>query len=342
MMNSFFKAVRGFLLEYLPKQKCCSANTVRSYRQSLNLFVAYLQKEGQFKLEQIDFEIIDRPLLLNFLEYLEEQRHCSVSSRNQRLMALRSFFKYAGMSDCVQAALYLTVSDIPIKKDAGKTVEFLSEEALSTLLNQPDTLRRAGMRNLFFMILLYDTAARCGELLNLKVRDLRLDGQHPMAYLTGKGNKVRTVPLMKKTVAHCEKYLRKFHGCSENRLDEYVFYTTIHNERKPMSADTVATFMKSYGETAKTICPNIPDRVHPHLLRHTRAMHFYRNGMPLALLSELLGHADPETTKIYAYADTEMKRAAMEKADAKRTYNQESAPIWENDEELILKLSGLK
>jgi site-specific recombinase XerD len=300
-----------------------------------------LREEKQLKLEQIDFNIMDRPLILGFLEHLEIRRNCSVTSRNQRLMALRSFFKYAGMTDCVYAALYLTVGDIPLKKGIVKTVDFLSEEALSTLLSQPDTNRRIGMRNQFFMILLYDTAARCGEILNLKVRDLRLETEHPMVYLTGKGNKMRTVPLMKRTVAHCYRYLEVFHGKVERDLDEYVFYTKNHNRRNPMSADTVAAFMKACGESARVKCHDMPNRVHPHLLRHTRAMHYYRNGMPLALLAELLGHADPETTKIYAYADTEMKRVAMEKADAKRTVDQTPIPIWENNEEMVLKLSGL-
>jgi site-specific recombinase XerD len=341
-MNDFFKATHNFLMEYLPKQKCYSENTVRSYRQVLNLFISYLRDEKQFKLQQINFGMISQPLIQDFLEHLEEKRSCSVSSRNQRLMALRSFFKYAGMTDCVQAALFLSISDIPIKKSTSKIVEFLSETALAVLLNQPDFKKRVGLRNQFFMILMYDTAARCGELLNLKVRDLRINNPYPMVYLTGKGNKTRTVPLMKKTVDHCNRYLREFHDQPEQNFDEYVFYTVIHGEKKPMSADTAAIFMKSYGETAKNICHDIPNRVHPHILRHTRAMHLYRNGMPLALLAEYLGHTDPETTKIYAYSDTEMKRTAMEKADSKRTIEYESVPVWEGNEDLILKLAGLK
>jgi len=341
-MNKFFKTIQKFLLEYLPKQKCLSENTTRSYRQVLNLFISYLRDERQFKLQQIDFEMINQAIIQDFLGHLEERRSCSASSRNQRLMALRSFFKYAGMTDCIQAAQFLSISSIPIKKSPGKIVEFLSEAAMSALLHQPNVKKRPGLRNQFFMVLMYDTAARCGELLNLKVRDLRIDDQYPIVYLTGKGNKPRTVPLMKKTVEHCNRYLREFHNHREQYLDEYVFYTVLHGERKPMSADTAATFMKTYGENAKNMCPDMPSRVHPHILRHTRAMHLYRNGMPLALLSEYLGHADPETTKVYAYSDAEMKRAAMEKADSKRATQHESVPVWEGDEDLILKLVGLK
>jgi integrase len=189
---------------------------------------------------------------------------------------------------------------------------------------------------------MYDTAARCSELLNLRVRDLRLNTRHPIVYLTGKGNKTRSVPLLTKTVEHCKRYLQMFHSDTSANGDEHLFYTIIHSVHHPMSADNAAAFMKKYGETARQVCPEVPTRVHPHQLRHTRAIHFYRDGMPLALLSEYLGHADPETTKIYAYADTEMKRAAMEKAEYLRKGIPAPAPFWENNEEMILKLSGLK
>ena len=109
-----------------------------------------------------------------------------------------------------------------------------------------------------------------------------------------------------------------------------------------MSTDTVEVFVKKYGLKARAICPEIPERVHPHMLRHTRAMHLYRQGMPMMLLSEYLGHANVETTKIYAYADTEMKRAYLSKLDAKSLVEPSAAPIWVNDEEMILKLSGLR
>ena len=108
-----------------------------------------------------------------------------------------------------------------------------------------------------------------------------------------------------------------------------------------MSADVAADFMKQYCASAKQSCSEMPEHVHPHMLRHTRAMHLYRQGMPMMLLSEYLGHASVRTTKIYAYADTEMKRAAIEKADAIRNGAPAPQPVWVDDEDMILKLSGL-
>ena len=124
--------------------------------------------------------------------------------------------------------------------------------------------------------------------------------------------------------------------------DLCLFFTTIHDERHRMSPDAVAQFMKKYGEKARQICPEVPERVHPHQLRHTRAIHLYRDGMPLVLVGEYLGHVNPSTTKVYAYADTEMKRKALEKADAGRSLMADTAPVWKDNEDMILRLSGLK
>jgi site-specific recombinase XerD len=340
-MNDFFNAVRSFLLEYIPYQKCFSENTARSYRQALNLFVLYLRAEQGLSVKQIRFGVINRNVVLNFLDWLETERRCGVNTRNQRLMVLRSFFDYAGTLDCAQIAISETVQNVPVKTAEGKLVSYLSEPALKALLEQPDLSKRTGLRNLFFMVLMYDTAARCCELLNAKVRDLRIRVQHPIAYLHGKGAKTRTVPLLARTIQHYERYLRAFHPDEPLDSEKPLFYTTIHGAQQQMSADTVALFLKKYGEMACRDCPATPSHIHPHMLRHTRAMHLYHQGMPMMLLSEYLGHASEETTKVYAYADTEMKRAAIDKADIVRNDAPPPIPVWVDDEEMILKLSGL-
>jgi site-specific recombinase XerD len=341
-MNDFFKTIRSYLQEYLSKQRCYSENTIKSYRYALNLLVEYLRGEKYLTLSQIDFSIFDRELVLGYLDWLETARHCSASTRNQRLMALHSFFNYAGVLDCAQISLCLEVKEIHVKKAPGRIVEFLSEDALKALLAQPGTKKRTDCRNQFFMTLMYETAARCDELLRMKVCDLRLNTRYPVANLVGKGDKPRSVALLSKAVEHCKQYLQMFHsdpGASEN---DFLFFTVIHGVKHAMSTDNAEAFMKKYGEEARLICPEVPVRVHPHQLRHTRAIHFYRDGMPLALLSEYLGHASVETTKIYAYADTEMKRAAMEKAEHLRKGAPVPEPIWKGDEDMILQLAGLK
>lgn len=341
-MNDFFDTVRHFLLEYLPKQRCLSENTILSYKQTLNLFVSYMQDEQDVSTTKLTFSRIDRDTILGFLTWLETARKCSASTRNQRLMALRSFLEFAGQMDCTQMALYLSACNIPSKESHGRIVEFLTEPSLAALLQQPDPSKPKDLRNLVFMILMYDTAARCSELLNMKVCDLRLDEKHPIAYLHGKGRKTRTVPLLSKTVQHCRKYLRKFHPTANDHGEAPLFFTVIHGAQQKMSPDTVAAFFAKYGSMARSICPEVPEHIHPHMMRHTRAMHLYQSGMPMVLLSQYLGHAQVETTMIYAHADTEMKRAAIQKADAVRGAKPIPDEIWVNNEEMILKLSGLR
>lgn len=340
-MNNFFETIRKFLIVYLPNQRSLSENTIHSYRQALNLFVKFLREVKGYTIAKIQFSVISREMLLGFLDWIETERKCSASTRNQRLMALRAFFDYAGIIDCTQTSLYMDSLNIPLKEEHHKIVEFLSETALEVLLQQPDPAQKKGLRNLTFMILMYDTAARCCELLGMKIKDLRLNAEHSIAYLHGKGGKTRTVPLLPNTVQHCKRYLKKFHPGEPADSEKYLFYTTIHGTQNRMSHDNAADFIEKYGIMAAKKCAEMPNHLHPHMLRHTRAMHLYRNGMPLELLSQFLGHASIETTRIYAYADTEMKRAALEKIDFKDSYVKASTAIWEDDEDMILKLSGL-
>ncbi|MEB3102871.1 tyrosine-type recombinase/integrase [Ferviditalea candida] len=340
--DAFFKLIRNFLTIYLPKQKCYSLNTIKSYKEALNLLLDYLQTEKQIPLLRITFELLDSTTIGRFLDWLEEVRGCSVSTRNQRLMALKSFFKYAAMMDSSQIAAHAELAKVATKKAPSSIVEFLTEKALKILLEQPSTHSRCGIRDRFFMILMYDTAARCQEMLDLRLKDIQLQPKNSIAYLTGKGGKMRVVPLMDKTVEHCRYYLDNFHPSGIGSADDYLFYTTIHGKQNQMSPDNVASFMKRYGKLAKEGCSEVPENVHPHQLRHTRAIHLYRGGMPLALLSEFLGHADLATTQIYAYADTEMKRAAIQKVDGMNQLTPREQPVWLDDDEMIRKLYGLK
>jgi site-specific recombinase XerD len=341
-MTDFFETVQSYMNNYLPKQKCVSASTHKSHKNTLNLFISYLRKVKMMKIDNITFESINRQVILDFLQWLTEVRGASQLTRTQRLSVLRTFFGYAGELDCTNIALEQQIKKIPMGRHKGKIVEYLSEKALKTLLEQPDTKRRNGQRDRFFMSLLYDTGARVSEILGLKICDIKIDTEHPVAYLNGKFDKVRSVPIMPKTVEHCRGYMRIFHPNVEPTSTEFLFYTNLHDERHKLSAAAVGKFMKKYGESAKLVCPEIPERVHPHQLRHTRAIHLYRNGFPLVLVGEYLGHVNPATTKIYAYADSEMKRKALVKADAVHGIASDETAVWEGNEDMILQLVGLK
>lgn len=341
---SFYRMVRDFLTVYLPKQRGASPNTAKSYKEALNIFIDYVGMVHGRPLAEISFACISRPLVDSFLMWLETERGYSVNSRNQRMSAVKSFFRYAAEKDKTLMSLYLDVEAIPKKKDARvHEIEFFSEPALETILAQPDRNKKNGQRDLFFMILMYDTGARAQEMLDLRLGDIRLEGNSPYVIITGKGAKTRHVPIMEKTGRHLESYRRRFHAAGN--ADEYLFYIDRKNIRSQMSIDNVEKFVARYGRMAHEISPDVPEHLYPHMWRHSRAMHLYRNGMPLPLVAEWLGHAKIDTTRMfYANADTSMKKEAIDKAtsDINPLFSDEYDIDWEDDEELLKKLYGLK
>jgi integrase/recombinase XerD len=338
--DTFFKLVRSFLTVHLPKNRCYSPNTVKAYRDAINLFRKFLQEEKDIPFTKISFAMIDHELVYEFMESLQTKRNCSVSTRNQRLAALKSFLHYCAIEEPALTAIYLDIQEIPSLRDIKKGISYLSQNALKELLAQPDADTRIGLRNRFLMILMYDTGGRIQEILDLRIKDFCLEFDTPLVYLTGKGNKVRAVPLMYKTIQHLMEYLRVFHPQHLQNGDDYLFYTVIRGQKSAMSPDNVSVFIKKYANQAKERCPEIPDNVHAHLFRHSRAMHLYQAGIPLSYIKDFLGHVSATTTSIYASADTTMIKEALEKAALKGNATSE-LPVWEGNEDLIIKLCGL-
>lgn len=339
----FFQFIRDFLTIYLPKQKGCSHNTVKAYRNALNLLFVYLKKNENLKLSEVSFGKISRQRVEDYLDWLESVRNCSISTRNHRLSSIRSFYKYAADRDITIAARSIEFENIPIKKTMkGQQVKYFEEDALKSILRQPDTGTKKGIRNLFYLILMYDTAARNQEILDLKVNDIHVSAKESYVVISGKGRKTRIVPLMQKTIEHYNNYLRIYHDGKIS--DDLLFYVVQKGRRQVMSCDNVEKFIKKYGKTARKQNSKVPENLHPHLFRHSRAMHLYRGGMPLPLLSEWLGHAQLETTMIYAYADTKMKRDAIEKATSSISplKHGQTVTSWQDDDELIKRLYGLE
>ena len=339
----FFKLLRDFLMVYLGDQKAVSPNTIKSYRESLNLLLNYICEKNRINLGKLSFEHFSREAVEGFLDYLEKIRQSSVSTRNHRLACIRSFIKYAGTRDVGLQAYVNELNSIPLKKETKSAfLPYFSEAALKTILEQPDTRKKKNLRDLFFMILMYDTGARNQELLDLRLKDIHFEGKSPYVIITGKGGKTRLVPVMPKTVEHFKKYVAVFHP--GHISGDHLFYIERNKKRYAMSPDNTERFIRKYAIAAHSINPEVPISLHPHMFRHSRSMHLYRSGMPLVLLAEWLGHAQITTTLIYANADTEMKRKAIEKATSKLNplLSGETACLeWEDDEALIRRLYGL-
>lgn len=338
-----FELIREYLAVYLPLQKTVSSNTVKSYRETMNLYLEFLCVYSRQSLKDLSFNDISNDSINGFLEWLEKERHCGLTTLNQRLSVIRAFLKYVGMKEPVYNDYYLSAGQVARRKTEKKlTVDNFSEAALDAILRQPKPRTMKGHRNLFYMILLYDTGARDSEILNLFPKDVVVDTGSPYVIIHGKGKKIRLIPIMKETVQHYKSYMSRFHCGTMDNIP--LFYTEIHGNKHPMSDDNVARFIKKYALQAQNSCPEVPDRVTPHMFRHSRALNLYRKGVPLPLISEWLGHSNLETTLIYAYADIEMKRVAIEKATAANhpLRNVQEFNGAELDDDTLKRLYGLK
>lgn len=341
--QQFYRLIRDFLTVYLPRQRAASPNTIKAYKDTLNIFLDYLKQERMLQMQKIRFQCITKKDVEDFLEWLEQERKNSVASRNQRLSGLKSFYKYAASKDRTLMIHYQEMLDIPKKKQPkGHEIEFFNESALQSILGEPDTKKKNGYRDLIFLLSLYDTAARVQELLDVCLQDVYIDGGSPYIRIVGKGRKTRLVPIMNKTTEHLQEYISRYHDNSSGT--DFLFYIMRKESRTAMSSDNVEKFTKKYGRQAREKNREVPEHLFPHMFRHSRAMHLYRNGMPLPLLAEWLGHSQMETTiTYYANADTKMKKDAIEKATTGlNPLFQDNPDIhWEDDDEMIKKLYGL-
>ena len=341
--KSLFSLIHDYLKIYLPKQRNVSPNTIRSYRKALEELLDYIKECEQIPLGQVTFEHLTIDMVLSFLEYLEMEKGCSIPTRNTRFSAIRAFMNYAADHDVALVDKLNKLKKVPFKKtDSRVTVDYMSMAAITAILEQPDANTPKGLRDRFFMILLYDTGARVQEILDIRLCDLQLD-RLPKVTLFGKGRKTRVVPLMEKTVQHLKKYLLVFHA--ETTVDSPLFYSITHGEKHPLTSRMAQYILQKYGEQARDICQDIPKKVHPHLFRHSRAMHLYQEGMDLTLVSQWLGHSQLETTQIYAHADTEHKRKAIAAATPQDNplYSKLNSALYTvTDEDTLKKLTGLR
>ena len=334
--TDFARYLTDFLSDYLRVQKNVSKNTLYAYRDTFKLLLKYCQQVKGIAIERISIDLLTAELIKGFLNWLEQERKCSASTRNQRLAAIRSFFRYMQAEEPAGIHHFQRVISIPVKKVEKKVLEHLSPEAMKLILEQPDKNSGRGRRDLTLLSLLYDTGARVQELIDIKVNDVTLDPP-PVISLTGKGNKGRRVPLMKNTVLLLERYLLE-NNLNEQWKNQYPLFT--NNQNNKLTRKGIAYILDKYVKMASKPSKTVPDRVAPHALRHSKAMHLLQAGVNLIYIRDFLGHVDLKTTEIYARTDTETKRKAIEGAYPDIVTSQ--LPDWSKDKKLLAWLSELK
>lgn len=332
--TDFSRYITCFLSEYLPAQKNVSRNTIKSYRDTFKLLLLFCEEDGLLA-EKVTMQKLSADLMRRFLLWLETERKNSISTRNLRLTAIHSFFRYAQSESPQNLYHYQQVLAIPVKKKRQSIVEHLSPDGIKTLLSQPDKGTTKGRRDLALMSLMYDSGARVQEIIDLTVKDFTI-GSNPVLVLTGKGNKVRRVPIMKNTSTILEKYI------SESKLDlphktEYPLFS--NNQHNKLTKEGVAYIIGKYANAAHEVSNKVPTKVKCHMLRHSKAVHLLQAGVNLIYIRDFLGHSDVKTTEIYARADIELKRKALENAYPELVDS--NLPDWNENSDLMEWLSEL-
>ena len=319
MNKDFPYYLTKFLKEYIILERNLSDNTKRSYRNTFQILIDFLVNEKNYKITDITFAKVTKENITDFLNYLEEERHNSIRTRNQRLACIKSFYQFCLIDEVENISNIRKILAIKAKKFSKKIIDYLTEDELKELLESVDVSTIKGRRNFILLVLLYDTAARASEIIKLKVEDIHLEEKYVI--LDGKGKKERIVPIMEKTVNILKGYLK------ENNI-KYGYL---------LGSEHTYEMIKYIFKKIKNIydCKNIT----PHTMRHTRAIHLLSAGVSIIYLRDLLGHESIATTEQYAKVLEEDKFDAIRNASPTNVSNELND--WTDDQDLLAQLLSL-
>lgn len=301
-----------YITEFLPSIRGLAENSILAYRDTFVLFINYLKECKKLIVENLSMSFISYDIIIEFCKWLEEKHHYSISSRNHRFMIIRGFIKWLSMENPEYIKLSEQIYDVKLKKAPIQNMPYMSIDEMQILLKQPDSSTKIGIRDLAMLILTYDAGARVSEIINLKFRNIRFDAP-ALLQITGKGNKIRTVPLMNQTLKYLKEYMKRWNIDYNNVQNEYVFNT---NQKAPFSRQGFQYVLSKYVSKAKNENPTMFQiNITPHTLRHSKAMHLLQAGTNIVYIRDILGHSNLDTTEKYAKADNAMKREALSKAE---------------------------
>ena len=329
--------VRRFLLEEIVADRNLSINTQRSYRDTFRLLFRYLTDHHATDPTAVTVEQITVDVVRAFLAHLEEQRHCAIATRNQRLAALRSLFRYIGrqVPELVERATQ--IQGVPLRRAVQPTIPYLEKAEVDAVLAVPDRRTPQGRRDYALLLFLYNTGVRATEAAELTIDALVLDAAAPAVRILGKGRKIRHCPLWPHTAAVLRALLD---GRPQSTPDTRVF---LNVRRQPCTRFGIHALVERTVAMAAKTTPSLDGkRVSPHTFRHTTAVHLLRAGVDINTIRAWLGHVSLETTNRYAEVDLEMKARALETcAIPPSTSRDRSTPPWRKDRDLMAFLASL-
>jgi len=327
-------ALNGFFTDYLPRQRALSPHTLHSYRDSLKLLLQFVAgKNGDPS--QLTIEALTVERITAFLHHLEKARGNQSSTRNVRLSAVHSFFRYAGGQYPEHLAQAQRILAVPFKRSTTREIQHLDFAEILAVLGVIDRSTEQGCRDLALLILMFNTGARVSEIVGLQTSDLRLTSP-PSIVLRGKGRKERTCPLWPET-AHLLQKLVEQRGVQLNQSVALF----LNHRGTPLTRFGVRLILRKHIHKAVQREPSLKKkRLHPHSLRHSTAVHLLRSGVDLSTIAHWLGHASVNTTNKYLALDLEAKREALAKAQPVLKGGRRSTK-WHRDRDLIAWLEKL-
>ena len=289
-----------------------SENTVKSYRDTFTVLLRYCTDVLNLKPEKMKLTDMNKDFIEDFLNWLVDEKGYAIRTRNQRLAALQSFFRFLQIETPENLERCNSILSIKTRKvqNTGQ-MTYLSINAIRKLLATPNGKTKEGKRDLAILTLLYDTGARVQEMIDLNICDLRLSSPATVKLL-GKGQKVRVIPITPQTVNILKSYIDDYQLIDEKNLEIPVFF---NKQKRRLSRAGIGYILKKHFEIARINNSNhFPVKISPHALRHSKAMHLLEANVNLIYIRDFLGHVSVSTTEIYAKANPEIKRKAIEAA----------------------------
>lgn len=303
-MSTLAPILESFFTDRLNRQLHASPHTVRAYRDTFRLLLRFAEQRTGKQPSQLDLGDLDAALITGFLDHLEHERRNTVRTRNARLAAIRSMFRYASYREPAHAELIQRVLAIPDKRTHHPVVSFLAPAEIDALIAAPDRTTWIGRRDHALLVVAVQTGLRVAELTGLRCHDIVLGtGAHVRCY--GKGRKERCTPLTRPTVAVLRVWIAELGHIG----DQPVFPT---RRGGPLKPDSVGDLIDRHVDTARQRCPDwTTKKVTPHTLRHTAAMTLLAAGVDTSVIAMWLGHEHTQTTQIYLHGDLAMKERAL-------------------------------
>lgn len=311
-------------------------STIISYKNIMVQFLKYMNKTYNLNIDRIKLKDITFDKVKAYLQYLEKEKKVKTVTRNLHLSMLHSFFIYVQFEDVENSFEIQKILSIKMKKTFPTTINYLSIDAIKKILAKPDINTSIGRRNLAMLALLYDSGCRVQELIDLNVSSISFISP-PTLKIIGKGRKIRMVPLIDKQIEIIKNYMKEYKLMNLERANEPLFFNS-RGER--FTRQNIAYILIKYANMVRKECPElIPEKISPHIFRHSKAMHLLQAGVNIVYIRDFMGHVSINTTEIYAKADSKMKREAIENAYVKLT--DDKVPKWENNENLLSWLENL-